>query len=151
MGKPIVQSSAQWVQPNLQLPREGGSKHVAENKPSVTRGDVPEGTQARPIDLSDTSDKDIDSDATTDGEGIAPTDRIKTMDGADDSEVEENTQITLSDAAFESQEQIWQDDSKLRSRKEAYRAAKGLAKSGWETDFVIVSSKSADDNYEVEL
>ena len=151
MEKPIGQSPARWVQPDPQLPSEGGSKHVAEKKTSITAGVFPEGTQARPIDLSEMSDKDIDSDVTTDGEKMAPTDRTRNMDVANESEFEENTQITLSDAAFESQEQPRQDDSRLRSRKEAYRAAKGLAETGWENDFVIVSSKSADDNDEVEL
>ena len=151
MEKPSVEPPAKWVQPNLQLPSEGGSRHIAKNKRSVAGGDVPEGTQARPINLSDTTDKDIDSDVTTDGEGNARTDGIQNMDGADESEVEGNTQLTLSDAAFESQAHPRQDDSKIRIRKEAYRAAKDLAKSGWKNDFMIVSSKSADDNDEVEL
>ena len=143
--KPIVQSPAK------ELPSEGGSKHITKKKTLVAPLDFLEGTQARPIDLSDASDKDVDLDATTDGEGVAPTSRIQNMDGADESDVEEDTQITVSDAAFESQEQLRQDDSKLRSRKAAYRAAKGLARSGWKNDFVIVSSKSADDHDEVEL
>ena len=136
------------------LPSEVESENVAKSNSSVAPQDISKGTQACPIDLSDVSDKDVDSDATTDDERSAPTARIKNMDGADGSEVEADTQVTLSDSAFDSQ--VHQQDqastnSKVRNRKEAYRAAKELVDAGWVNDFVIVSSNSAHDNEEIEL
>ena len=118
---------------------------------------IPQGTQAQPINLSDTSDQELDSEATTDGESDRPVVRVNNMDGANESEQDQDTQDTLSDSAFESQGQLKTRgveaprESRLRSRKEAYRAAKDLAGLGWGNDFVIVSSNAGRVEKETEL
>lgn len=113
--------------------------------------------QARPIDLSDMSDPEFDSGATTDGESDRPATRVSAMDGADERQQDQDSQITLSDSAFASQalhpagESQETRGSRLRRRKDAYRAAKQLAGSGWGNDFVIVSSNASYDDEEIEL
>lgn len=153
--KQIIKPSCKEDKLYEPLRSESGSKKVTKIDSTVAPQDIPKGTQACPIDLSDVSDKDVDSDATTDGESSAPAARIKNMADADVNEVEGDTQVTLTDSAFDSQSQVQQDQptigSKLRNRKEAYRAAKELVESGWVNDFVIVSSNSAHDNEEMEL
>ena len=112
------------------------------------------GTQAQPIDLSNASDKDIDSDATTDDESSPSTARITNVDGADEDGGRGDTQVTLSDSAFDSQGQLQGvscRSSRIQNRKEAYQAAKRLASSGLGDGFVIVSSRSTYGEEEIEL
>ena len=79
------------------------------------------------------------------------------MEGADERQQDQDSQITLSDSAFGSQalhlagESQEMRGSKLHRRKDAYRAAKQLAGSGWENDFVIVSSNPSRADEEIEL
>ena len=140
-----------------------GSKR--DSKPCRTAGErnIPQGTQAQPINLSDTSDQEFDSEVTTDGESDRPVVRVNNLDGPVESEQyqdtqdTQNTQNTLSDSAFESQGQLKaseddaQRESRLRGRKEAYRAAKDLAGLGWANNYVIVSSNAGRVEEEAEL
>ena len=134
-----------------------GSRRDLNPCGTASEKNLPQGTQAQPIHLSDTPDQELDSEATTDGESDRPLVRVKNMGGAIESEQKQDTQDTLSDSAFESQGQLKArgdeapTESRLRSRKEAYRAAKDLADLGWGDSFVIVSSNSGRVEEETEL
>lgn len=139
------------------IPIKSRDKKAPKYSSNVGSLEIPEGTQARPIDLSDISDPEPDSDATTDRESDRPAARVSDMDGADEVEQDQDTQFTLSDSAFESQGRLQAKgngatrDTRLRNRKEAYLAAKELADAGWENEFVIVSSNAGCDDDENEL
>lgn len=134
-----------------------GSRRDSNRYRTASEKNIPQGTQAQPINLSDTSDQELDSEATTDGESDRPVGRINNLDGANESEQDQDTQDSLSDSAFESQGQLKTrgdeapGESRLRSRKEAYRAAKDLTGLGWGNDFVIVSSNTGRVEEETEL
>ena len=134
-----------------------GSRRDIKPCGTASEKDIPQGTQAQPINLSDTSDQELDSEATTDGESDRPVLRVNNVDGAIESEQDQDTQDTLSDSAFESQGQLKARgdeaprESRLRSRKEAYQAAKDLAGLGWGNNFVIVSSNAGRVEEETEL
>lgn len=115
--------------------------------------DVHRGTQAAPIELSD---GDPFSQGNEAGEILLedmpePTYPQNTLSA---SQVDLETQVTLSDAAFESQSSHNSDpDIKamiLQKRKEAYKAAK--EPSGiWETDYRLISLDAHHGEEEVEL
>ena len=135
-----------------QLARIGSRRHSKSCRTAIEKH-VPRGTKAQPINLSDTSDQELDSEATTDGESDRPVLRVNNIDGANESEQDH----TLSDSDFESQGQLKARgdgaprESRLGSRKEAYRAAKDLAGLGWGNGFVIVSSNAGRVEEETEL
>lgn len=115
--------------------------------------DVHRGTQAEPIELSD-------GDPSSQGNGAGeflfeempePND---TQIALSESQVDPETQVTLSDAAFESQSSHKSDPDikamRLQKRKEAYKAAK--EPSGiWETYYGLISSNAHHGEEEVEL
>lgn len=115
--------------------------------------DLHRGTQAEPIELSD---GDPSSQGNEAGDFLLeempePDDMQNTLN---ESQLDLETQVTLSDAAFESQSSHKSNpDSKamrLRKRKEAYKAAKGP--SGiWESDHGLISSGAHHGEEEVEL
>lgn len=104
---------------------------------------IPRGTQAEPIELSD--DERLSSDNEAGNflfERLAEPEHLqKTSDGSQSGDPD--TQLSLSDAAFESQlSHITNPDAKavrMQHRKEAYKAARGLG-GRWELDHGLVSS-----------
>ena len=130
-----------------------GSRRHSKSCRKASKKYIPQGTQAQPINLSDTSDQELDSEATTDGESDRPVLCVNNIDGANESEQDH----TLSDSDFESPGQLKARgdeaprESRLGSRKEAYRAAKNLAGLGWGNGFVIVSSNAGRVEEETEL
>ena len=131
--------------PNTDVPQDG---HLV-NRPV----DVHRGTQAEPIELSDSDPSSQGNEA---GEFL-----LDEMPEPDDvqnalleSQLDPETQVTLSDAAFESQSSHDSNPDikamSLRHRKEAYRAAKDP--SGiWEIDHGLISSSAHHGEEEVEL
>lgn len=115
--------------------------------------DVHHGTQAQPIELSD-GDPFSQGNEVGDfllGKMPEPGDMLDTLD---ESQLDPETQVTLSDAAFESQSSHYSDPNikamRLQQRKEAYKAAK--EPSGfWEVDHGLVSSNAHHGEEEVEL
>ena len=115
--------------------------------------DVHHGTEAQPIELSD---EDPFSQGNEGGaflleEMPEPNGITSTLD---DIEVDPETQVTLSDAAFESQSSHNSNPNikamRLQRRKEAYKAAK--EPSGiWEVDHGLISSSAHHGDEEVEL
>lgn len=115
--------------------------------------DVHRGTQADPIELSD---RDSSSQGNEAGDFL-----LEEMPEPDDipnalneSLLDPETQITLSDAAFESQSSHTSNSDikamRLQKRKEAYKAAKDP--SGiWEIDHGLISSNAHHGKEEVEL
>ncbi|KAL8793281.1 MAG: hypothetical protein Q9195_004141 [Heterodermia aff. obscurata] len=151
--KPSIQSSPKpWGSKQSQLDNIS-SRRDSDPCRTASEKKIPRGTQAQPIDLSDISDQEFDSEATTDGESDRPVAHANNMSGGGG----EDTQDTLSDSAFESQGQLQPrvDEaprrSRIRSRKEAYRAAKDLAGLGRGNNFVIVSSNAGRVEEETEL
>ena len=115
--------------------------------------DVYRGTQAQPIELSD-------GDPSSQGNEVGgflledmpePDD---TQDAFEESQPDPETQVTLSDTAFESQSSHTSNPgikkTRLQKRKEAYKAAK--EPSGiWETDYGLISSNAHHGEEEIEL
>ncbi len=115
--------------------------------------DVHRGTQAEPIELSDS---DLSSQGDEAGEFLL--DEMPEPDDIEnplsESQLDSETQVTLSDAAFESQSSHDSNpDTKamrLRHRKKAYKAAK-YPSGIWEIDHGLISSSAHHGEEEVEL
>lgn len=144
--------------------RQGSSAALGlENAPSAkTLGtellanspkDVHRGTQAEPIELSD---GDPSSQVNEAGgfllEDMPEPDDIR--NAFEESQLDPETQVTLSDAAFESQLSHTSNpgikNMKMQQRKEAYKAAKepnGI----WENDHGLISSNAHHGEDEIEL
>ena len=131
--------------PNASTLQDG---HLVSRPVNVHRG-----TQAEPIELSDGHPSSQGNEA-----GDFLLEEMPEPDGIqntlNESQIDLETQVTLSDAAFESQSSHKSNpDTKamrLRQRKEAYKAAKGP--SGiWESDHGLISSGAHHGEEEVEL
>ena len=115
--------------------------------------DVHRGTQAQPIELSDGDPSSQGNEAG----GFLLEDMPEpddTQDAFEESQPDPETQVTLSDTAFESQSSHTSNPgikkTKLQQRKEAYKAAK--EPSGiWETDYGLISSNAHHGEEEIEL
>lgn len=115
--------------------------------------DVHRGTQAEPIELSDSDPSSQGNEA---GDFLLeempePEDIPNALD---ESLLDPETQVTLSDAAFESQSSHTSNQDikamKLQKRKEAYKAAKDP--SGiWEIDHGLISANAHHGEEEIEL
>ena len=137
------------IVPNL---RNNPRANTVGNEHSANRGVVVRpGTQAEPIELSDG-----DPQGNQDGDFLL--DELPEPDevpGAScESQLDSETQVTISDTAFESQSpRTSNPDSRavrLQQRKEAYKAAK--ESSGiWGVDHGLISSSAHHGNEEVEL
>lgn len=114
--------------------------------------DVHRGTQAEPIELSD---RDSSSQGNEAGDFLLEMPEPDDIPNAlNESLLDPETQITLSDAAFESQSSHTSNSDikamKLQKRMEAYKAAK--EPSGiWEIDHGLISSNAHHGEEEVEL
>ena len=140
---------------NMGSPRIGIGVLFPKRKPHLVNrpADVHRGTQAEPIELSDSDPSSQGNEA---GEFL-----LDEMPEPDDiqnalseSQLDPETQVTLSDAAFESQSSHdLNPDTKamrLRQRKKAYKTAKhpsGI----WEIDHGLISSSAHHGEEEVEL
>lgn len=81
---------------------------TSQTKPTKKKSNgnnLPCGTQARPLELSSDSDSDETTDAATDDERTLRKTHRRNITGFDGAQEEQDTQLTLSDSAFESQEQ----------------------------------------------
>lgn len=144
-------------------PQESSAALDSENTPSTkTLGtglmanspeDVYRGTQAQPIELSDGDPSSQGNEAG----GFLLEDMPEpddTQDAFEESQPDPETQVTLSDTAFESQSSHMSNPgikkTRLQQRKEAYKAAK--EPSGiWETDYGLISSNAHHGEEEIEL
>lgn len=136
-----------------------GSENAPSAKTSGTgfKANSPEdlyrGTQAQPIELSDGDPSSQGNEAG----GFLLEDMPEpddTQDAFEESQPDPETQVTLSDTAFESQSSHTSNPSikrtRLQQRKEAYKAAKepgGI----WETDYGLISSNAHHGEEEIEL
>lgn len=115
--------------------------------------DVHRGTHAELIELSDGEPSSQGNDA---GNFLlqALPEPAGVSNSPNESQSDVDTQVTLSDAAFESQSwHNWNPDIKamrLKQRQEAYKAAKEPS-GGWEVDRGLISSKAHHGEEEVEL
>ena len=121
--------------------------------------DVSIGTQSRPLELS--SDSNEGADSSTDDEQVPSkpqADQTASFDGANELDIDEaegsDTQLTLSDSAFRSQEQPQHQargdnvPARLAHRKSAYKAVQGRNGLKWDG---LISSSCGHGAEEVEL
>lgn len=114
----------------------------------------PSGTQSRPLELSSDSDSDETTDAATDDERIPIKTHRKNITGFDGAQEERDTQLTLSDSAFESQEQGQEQAdgsagaTRVQHRKAAYEAVRERNGARWDG---LVSSSNGHGKEELEL
>ncbi|KAL2039199.1 hypothetical protein N7G274_007867 [Stereocaulon virgatum] len=121
-------------------------------------GNVRHGTQAKPIELSDDDQSSIDTNNDDDdGAGGFLLDQIPEPDAVPDtnhaSQSGPETQLSLSDTAFESQETHCAGSGlaniRVRHRKDAFQAAKDLS-GRWAVEHSLISSR-IDQSEELEL
>ena len=128
-------------------------KHGPNGSPFSNEHSSNHGTQAEPIELSDddTSNQDDKAGDFLLEEMPEPDSTLKTLN---ESQSDSETQVTLSDANFESQASHVSDLDltaiRLRRRKEAYKAAKEPAGT-WGIDHGLLSSNPYHWEEEIEL
>ena len=128
-------------------------RHVAKDTRNVHRG-----TQAKPIVLSDGGDSSTDDEDDDDGAGGFLLDQMPEPDSIPDTnratQSGPETQLSLSDAAFESQESHRAAAETAKTmvphRKDAYNAAKELS-GRWEVEHGLISSRAGHSEEELEL
>lgn len=114
---------------------------------------LPRGTQNEPIELSDADSSDSSSEAEEflPGEMPKPYSIPKTAPG---SQSAPDTQVSLSDGAFESQPPHHSTEetkaATIQNRKEAYKAARELGGT-WEIDHALITSHNGHGEEELEL
>lgn len=129
---------------------------TSQLKPAKTSNGsyLPSGTQLRPLELSSDSDSDETTDAATDDERTPTKTDQKSIVGFDGAQEEHDTQLTLSDSAFESQEQGQGqanrsiNSTRVQHRKAAYEAVRERDGAHWDG---LVSSGDGHGEKELEL
>ena len=122
--------------------------------------DAPEpspGTQAKPIELSDSLSSGTDDDENDKANYIHPGQLPIQRDLADSDNLTQpgqETQLSLSTSAFESQgstgPSVRTNMGKIQHRKEAYKAARELS-GDWKVEHSLISSRTSHEEEEIEL
>lgn len=162
LGEQRRSYQASSIPPNPNLPKTVRRPHRGPQTPSQTKpakkksngNNLPSGTQARPLELSSDSDSDETTDAATDDERTPGKTHRKNTTGFDGAQEEQDTQFTLSDSAFESQEQGQGQangsvgSARAQHRKAAYEAARERNGAHWDG---LISSGDGHGKEELEL
>jgi len=158
-AKPLEEAAT--ITPNPNSPETTRKPHreflmTSQRKPLEKKSgnNPPCGTQTRPLELSSDCDSDETTDAATDDERTPSKTQGKNITGFDGAQEEQDTQFTLSDSAFQSQEQGQgqangsASPTRVQHRKAAYEAVKERDGARWNG---LISSGGGHGKEELEL